>query len=223
MTAHPSADAALAPRRGRPKEAGLPERRRRQIVESAYVVFAERGYEATGISDLAKHAGVGQGTVYRYFESKREILDHVFDFSVDKLFAAIDPATLGAPPQSLDELLAYSRLATERLFDFVEREPEFLRLILVEASAIDLELKERVLGLEQLAANFLTRGLRRGMAQGWVRPDVDADVLGHTILMLILPGLLLELRGEATPKNRERTREGVLRIIVRALRSEGVR
>ncbi|NMN97426.1 TetR/AcrR family transcriptional regulator [Antrihabitans stalactiti] len=217
MTADPNVDADSAPRRGRPKEAGLAERRRRQIVESAYVVFAERGYEATGISDLAAHAGVGQGTVYRYFASKREILDHVFDFSVERLFEAVDPETLASTPTSLAELVETIQLAANRAFALIEREPEFLRLILVEASAIDQELKDRVLGLEQLAANFLVKSLRRGIKSGFVRSDVDPQVFAHMILMLILPGLLQELRGEGSPENRERYIGAVVHIMMRGL------
>jgi AcrR family transcriptional regulator len=217
MPADPQEDADSAPRRGRPKEAGLAERRRRQIVESAYVVFAERGYEATGISDLAAHAGVGQGTVYRYFASKREILDHVFDFSVEKLFEAVEPETLLAKPTSLAELVETIQLAANRAFALIEREPEFLRLILVEASAIDEELKDRVLGLEQLAANFLVKSLQRGIDNGFVRSDVDPQVFGHIILTLILPGLLQELRGEGSSENRERYIGAVVHIMMRGL------
>ena len=218
MTADTKAEAAHGPRRGRPKEAGLAERRRRQIVESAYLVFAQRGYEATSISDLAAHAGVGQGTVYRYFESKREILDHVFDFSVEKVLEAVDPESLAAKPSSFDELLGTIRTGAARAFEFVEREPEFLRLILVEASAIDEELKDRVLGLESFASTFLARGLKRGIEKGFVRADIDPAVVGHMMLMLILPGLLQEFRGEGSPENRERYTSGVLDIVARGLR-----
>jgi AcrR family transcriptional regulator len=226
MTATSGVDGHEAPRRGRPKEAGLAERRRRQIIESAYVVFAERGYEGTNISDLAAHAGVGQGTVYRYFDSKREILDHVFDFSVEKMLEAVAPSSSTdgqesrfAEPASLDEMIDSIREATTKLFQLVEREPEFLRLVLVEASAIDQELNERVLGLETMASTMVRKGLRRGVEQGLFRADIDPDVLSHAILTLALPGLLLELRGEGSPDARERYVTSVIDIITRALRN----
>lgn len=72
-------------RRGRPPQRGLAEQRRRQIVESAYQVFAELGYERASVSDVAKRAGIGQGTIYRYFDSKRELLDHVVDYGFELL------------------------------------------------------------------------------------------------------------------------------------------
>ena len=50
---------------------------RREIVEAAFECFTERGYHATGIADIAARLGIGHGTFYRYYENKRDIVDHV--------------------------------------------------------------------------------------------------------------------------------------------------
>jgi len=50
----------------------LPRARREQdILDAAHAVFEERGYEAAAVSEIADRAGVVEGTVYKYFESKR--------------------------------------------------------------------------------------------------------------------------------------------------------
>lgn len=210
------------PRRGRPPEAGLPERRRRQIIESAYVVFAERGYEATSIADVAAHASIGQGTVYRYFTSKREILDHVVDFGIEKMISAIEVPSLLDRPDTAEELLAGIQAASARVYELVEQEPEFLRLLLVEASAIDKELSARLLGMELLVGAFVARELRRGVEAGWVRADIDADVLAHTILMLVLPGLMQELRGLGDAHSRERSTTAVVHLLGKGLKPRSI-
>ncbi|MFD0364249.1 TetR/AcrR family transcriptional regulator [Nocardia sp. GCM10030253] len=207
-----------AARRGRPPEAGLAQRRRRQIIESAYVVFAERGYEGTAISDVAAHASIGQGTVYRYFTSKREILDHVVDFGIEKLVATIEPQKMLQLPTSAEDLMESLHAAASRIYDMVEGEPEFIRLLFVEASAIDKELADRLLGLEMFAAKFVARELRRGIEARWIRADVDVDVIAHTILTLVLPGLMRELRGPSNAEVRERTVAAVLNLMMKALR-----
>ncbi|MEU7146351.1 TetR/AcrR family transcriptional regulator [Nocardia sp. NPDC046473] len=206
------------PRRGRPPLAGLPERRRQQITESAYAVFVERGYEATAISDVAAHAGIGQGTVYRYFGSKREILDHVVDFGFGKLIDALEPQSLLSRPTSAEELLAGVRAAIVRLYAMLEHEPDFIRLVLVEASAIDKELSDRLLGLELLVSTFVAQELRRGVAEGWIRADIDPEVTAHITMTLVVPGLLQEMRGDNTPQARERATAGVLMLLEKALR-----
>ncbi|MFF3223661.1 TetR/AcrR family transcriptional regulator [Nocardia suismassiliense] len=211
-------DQSRAARRGRPPLAGLPERRRQQIIESAYAVFAERGYEATAISDVAAHAGIGQGTVYRYFASKREILDQVVDFGVEKLVEVLQPQTLLSRPTSAAEMLAGVRAAIARLYAMLEHDPNFVRLVLVEAGAIDKELSDRLLGLEMLVSTFVAQELRRGVAAGWIRADIDVEVTAHTTLTLVVPGVLQEMRGDNTPQARERATAGVLTVLEKALR-----
>jgi AcrR family transcriptional regulator len=49
------------------------EERRRQILDSALVVFSQGGFHATNVSDVAAHAGVSQGTIYWYFDSKEDL------------------------------------------------------------------------------------------------------------------------------------------------------
>ena len=49
------------------------EERRSQILNAALTVFSQKGYHATNVSDVAAQAGVSQGTIYWYFESKDEL------------------------------------------------------------------------------------------------------------------------------------------------------
>jgi AcrR family transcriptional regulator len=56
-----------------------PEVRRRQIVDAAGVVFARQGFSSSRIADIAAEAGVAQGTIYRFFESKEELAMALFD------------------------------------------------------------------------------------------------------------------------------------------------
>ncbi|MBN1657788.1 MAG: TetR/AcrR family transcriptional regulator [Anaerolineae bacterium] len=50
------------------------EARRKQILKSALATFSEKGFNAANVSDVAARAGVSQGTIYWYFESKEELL-----------------------------------------------------------------------------------------------------------------------------------------------------
>ncbi|MGU3436006.1 TetR/AcrR family transcriptional regulator [Actinomycetes bacterium M1A6_2h] len=54
------------------------ERNKRRIVDSAAELFAARGIDIT-LDDVAAHAGVGVGTVYRRFANKQELIDGVFE------------------------------------------------------------------------------------------------------------------------------------------------
>ena len=66
------------------------EERRKQILDAALTVFSSKGFHATNVSDVAAQAGVSQGTIYWYFDSKEELftaamLSVFSDFGQDAL------------------------------------------------------------------------------------------------------------------------------------------
>lgn len=205
--------------RGRPKQEGLAEQRREQIVEAAYQVFTEKGYQTTNVSAIAARAGMGQGTVYRYFDSKIEILREVFDYTAEKMFRALDLATLSVPVDSFDALSDRIAHVGAALTDLVAREPQLLKILAVEASAADPELQERVMGIERMLAGLASAAITNGIEQGVVRPEVDGPAYGHLLVTLTLPGFIDAYRGELTPQLRDRHISAVTGLVERALRN----
>jgi TetR/AcrR family transcriptional regulator, fatty acid metabolism regulator protein len=61
--------------------------KREAILRAAITVFAHNGYFNSKVADIAREAGVADGTVYLYFKSKEEILHSIFDRSVDEALA----------------------------------------------------------------------------------------------------------------------------------------
>ncbi|GAB3209310.1 TetR/AcrR family transcriptional regulator [Marinactinospora thermotolerans] len=68
------------------------EENRLRILRSAREVFAERGVEVS-LDDIARHAGVGVGTVYRRFSGKRELIETLLREQVEDL-AAVEARSL---------------------------------------------------------------------------------------------------------------------------------
>jgi AcrR family transcriptional regulator len=62
-----------------------------RLVQAAREVFARQGLSAT-LEDIAQHAGVGVGTVYRNFASKREIIETLYDAALDSVLADVQTA-----------------------------------------------------------------------------------------------------------------------------------
>ena len=54
------------------------------ILKKSVLFFARNGFAGTKISDLSKHIGIAQGTIYIYFKSKEELYDAIFSIS-DKI------------------------------------------------------------------------------------------------------------------------------------------
>lgn len=75
------------------------EEKKSQILKEALKQFADKGFYATKIKDIAKGVGMAQGLLYNYYQSKEEIYIELVCSSLDKMNAAADNLeSLNIPP-----------------------------------------------------------------------------------------------------------------------------
>ena len=113
--------------RGRKTDPALAERRREEILDAAARLFAERGYADTDTQVLIDDLGVGKGTLYRYFPSKRELFLAAADRVMRRLRAFIDQRLDG-----IDEPLERIATAMRAFLSFCSQHPEFVELLVQE-------------------------------------------------------------------------------------------
>jgi AcrR family transcriptional regulator len=87
------------------------ERNRRRILDAAATVFAERGLDVS-LDDIARHAEVGVGTIYRRFPNKDLLIDALFEDHVDGIVAVAEAAL--EIEDGWDGLEHFLRVALER-------------------------------------------------------------------------------------------------------------
>src|SRR5687768_17420594 len=88
--------------------------KREAILRAAIKVFARRGYFNSKVADVAKEAGIADGTVYLYFKSKDEILHSIFDRAMAE-FIAEGRKEIEALPDAEARLRRIAQLHLERL------------------------------------------------------------------------------------------------------------
>jgi len=62
---------------------------RQKIMDAAYRLFIEKGYDGLRMQELADRAGVNKGLLHHYFRSKQALFNSIFTRSVDELFGRI--------------------------------------------------------------------------------------------------------------------------------------
>jgi AcrR family transcriptional regulator len=196
----------------RPPSEQLVERRRREIIEAAYEVFARKGYSAAGIADIAEELGIGHGTFYRYFKNKRDILDQVVDYGVERIMEVLALET-AEPAETLDEFREQLRRIGERLFALLDSEPGLGQVVMLEATSIDEEMTQRVLGLIDTFGALGGRFLENGVKRGFLRKDLDTESTGRAITALTLPGLFAAVRGDAGEAERSRYIDAMVALV----------
>lgn len=102
--------------------------RRAAILEAAQTVFADHGFHAASIDDIARAAGISKALIYEHFESKQELYASLLDQEANELFSRLATAVsqvdgAGAP-----------RLATglDAFFGFVEERRDAWRMLFRE-------------------------------------------------------------------------------------------
>lgn len=114
-------------RPGRPRDAELNERRRKQILAVAIRQFAERGFTATDVQLIADELRVGKGTVYRYFPSKERLFLAAVDQGMESLREAVDAAAARSRTP-----LARVEAGIRAYLEYFDRNPAVVELIIQE-------------------------------------------------------------------------------------------
>jgi AcrR family transcriptional regulator len=100
------------------------ERTRRRLLEAAERIFAEVGYHDASIVKITEAAGVGQGTFYLYFASKKQVFDEVVLDLNTRVRHAMTEASAAGKTRSERELLGFGAF-----FRFTAEHPALYRII----------------------------------------------------------------------------------------------
>ena len=172
----------MAKRWRRRKDARPPE-----ILDAALAVFAQKGFAATRLDDVAAKAGITKGTIYLYFDSKQALFEALARQSVG---AQIDQVTaqLAAFPGSSADLLRFV-LTTMGRFAMTSDRVVLPRLVLAEAANFPelaefwrREIIERGIGL---MSGIIRRGIERGEFRK-IEPQHAARLCVAPILIIVL-------------------------------------
>lgn len=108
------------------------ETTRQRILESAYELFVEKGYQGSSMRDIAAKAGIKAGSIYNHFEGKEQIFEAVFveKHPMFRILAILEKVH----GNNAEELLTN---AINRLNEELRSEPNLLNLFFVELVEMD--------------------------------------------------------------------------------------
>ena len=162
------------------------ERMRKRLIESAMIVFAEKGVGASVIPDVVAAAEVSQGSFYNYFRTNEELLAAVSEELNGEMVQLIEPVVGGIADPA-------ARVATGcRCYLHLARNHRLLARFLA-AAGLRLRLDDNAI------FRYLPDDLREGQRQG-VFADVPLDVIMDVVAGSALVALDRLARGR-TPKD----------------------
>jgi TetR/AcrR family transcriptional regulator, fatty acid metabolism regulator protein len=203
------------------------EDKRKRILEAAVKVFARKGYFAARVSEIAKKAGVADGTIYLYFRNKEDILVKLFD------------EVMAAHVQQVRAAVRALPTTEQRLRAIAERHLGGLGGNRELAVVFQVELRQSTQFMERFTASWLhdyfavlNEVMEEGQRDGSLRSDLPRKVAtkaffgaldemvtswiiggkGYDLSQLATPVVDLFLRGAVAPEKVARARPALAAV-----------
>jgi AcrR family transcriptional regulator len=159
----------------------ITKERHQQILDAAYKVFVREGFARATTAEIARTAGIAEGTIYNYFSSKRELFTELV-----KSGLVPEPIIKIIKKPLQFDIGLLSSIIDNRLSTFFDN-AEILLLLLSEIQRDDELHRQFVNTVTAPAINLLETFLKSMMEKGMVRP------LNTELVARIMPAIMIGL------------------------------
>lgn len=191
------------------------QEKRQRIMQAAMEVFAGEGFAAAKVSEIARRAGVGKGTVYEYFSGKQQLLEEVSIVFLDQMTEMIKPfAALDDPRRALRDLVKQTVSFAEQMKPLMPVVIDFWAAGLKKpGSIVGRQMAKGMRAMMDCLDSMVDKGVARGiyrngcngryvglllftmldeglLASFWLSGEIDINVYSNTVIQLIEDHLL---------------------------------
>ncbi|WP_379138364.1 TetR/AcrR family transcriptional regulator [Paenibacillus sp. sgz500958] len=219
----------MRPTRSTPSEegsglptAGLTKGRRKQpekdlyrerILEASRQLFSEHGLGSVSMYQIAKKAGIGQGSLYRRYADKGEICSDLLSSSSKHFLSELEEEVVH--PSTSNDTLMRLRLCIEKVIDYIDQHADLLHLIKSEFTGKH-QLTQFEHPIFQRLHVIIAELLKQAAASGEIIP-MDAHFTATALIAALSPDLFL-YHQKAYGSTKEQILQGTLTIFVTGLK-----
>lgn len=151
----------------------LPEAKRRAILDIALDEFAHHDYRNASISRIVARAGIAKGSLYQYFEDKKDLFLYLVNLAQEEKMAFLQSLT---PPDAQMGFFPYLRWLVKTAVGFQLSDPR-LGKVAYRALYGDLPFRDEMLARVREASREYVRALiQQGMARGDLNAGINLDL-----------------------------------------------
>jgi len=169
----------------------LTEERRKQILDAATKVFAAKGFDRATIADIARAAGIAEGSIYNYFKNKsdllisipRQVIQPPIESVLGQMRAASAPPI---PPELMLPIVAKNMVAVFR------QNGHIFRILMSALPTLSQSAREQYVNRVIFYVwDILEAYFRELIEKGILRRELDPAILTRVFVGMLLPFLLL--------------------------------
>jgi TetR/AcrR family fatty acid metabolism transcriptional regulator len=148
-----------------------------RILEAAVKVFARQGFRQSTISQVAREAGVADGTIYLYFKNKNDILVQFFEYKARQVFGCFRQEVDRAG-NSVEKL---RNLVRVHLAEF-QRDPDMAVVYQVETHQSSRLVEAQIRDMAKGYLDIIAEIVEQGQSEGSIRKDLYLGLVKRFIL-----------------------------------------
>lgn len=202
----------------------LPEdeisKRQWDILDAATKIFAQKGYEGGRTSDIAKEANIAEGTIFRYFKTKKDLLvgllmPLVIKFFRPLMFKSVEKIMDNEKDDSIDVVL--KNLMMDRM-SLIKRNAPLVKTVLIESiyhpELLDPLQKEIAPQLIPIIDKFFKQNIEKGNFR-----DIDPRLMTRSLISLLAGFFILSnsLPEVFTTEGDEKEIEKIVDILINGI------
>lgn len=148
-----------------------------RILEAAIKVFARQGFYQSTISQIAKEAGVADGTIYLYFKNKDDILVQFFSYKTKLVFERFREDVKQAD-RAVDKL----RNLIHRHLEEFQRHPDMAVVYQTETHQISRQAEAQIREMSKMYLDIVSEIVEYGQQEGSIRKDLYLGLVKRFII-----------------------------------------
>jgi TetR/AcrR family fatty acid metabolism transcriptional regulator len=195
------------------KGKGATPDKRDRILRAAIRVFAKNGFYATRVSEIAKAAGVADGTIYLYFKNKDDLLITIFEEGIQQLLSI-----LRGVAQSEDPFDRRITRIIELQLGLLEEQRDLAEVITVNLRQSSRLLKQYAAPLFMQYIDVIAGVVREGQTHGAFRADINPRVVARSLFGALDAILLTWALGDADPASLRKAASHCASLFLEGLR-----
>ncbi|MDR3237357.1 MAG: TetR/AcrR family transcriptional regulator [Spirochaetia bacterium] len=168
------------------------DRRKQQIIDAAKEMFLEKGYQSTHIGQVCEKLDIARGTVYQYFNNKKEILFTLVDAVAERVREVLNNDLLrdylSQKPEK-EDVINFMKKRISSSIEVILSEPIIIKLIFKDIPGIDSKIIKHVANTIEDIRSIMAEEITELKANNFFRDSLDPLITSSILLggvMLII-------------------------------------
>ena len=190
-------------------------KKKEKILNAAIKIISKKGFFNASISEIAKLAGVADGSVYTYFKGKNELLIESFKLVLEKILKKVEKE-LTKTGDPLEKIKIIIKMHVE----YMEKHPDTANFLQIQLRQSNRDIRHHIKNEMRKYYHILGKILQEGIHQGKIRNDVNKRIIGSLIFGTVDEIITSWVLSEKDEKLSDKL-EDIYKVVLTGIKAEG--